>query len=366
MRRLASIWLFWILGALQAASLDMDPAEEPPPDFPGAQYIDSAGCVFLRDGYGWTPRLDDDGRVMCGFPPSQSAWRGGDAAAGTLEQVERDLTVALVEAGNVPDFEDRSLAAAGKDSPPDRKTGPAASMPAGKVLPDPAAGGLGQVGGAIGRALHTQPAIAARMNTGFAGSDRLCELLGMSAPAQGRHSLAADPTRGYCADLAPTGLPGLMAIKLPEDGRMAGAHDADGTTAEDDSARTDRKAKRDMPQRGKAETVPPRSAQKRPSAKAGKGRQKAHSKPRDDGDVATDHANVPAGAKYVQLGAFNHDGVEAAIAAIRALGYPAARQVGRTADGMRIVFAGPFTSRERLIAALDRIQKAGYPRAIAR
>lgn len=75
---------------------------------------------------------------------------------------------------------------------------------------------------------------------------------------------------------------------------------------------------------------------------------------------------VPAGARYVQIGHFSADGVTAAIAALRAMGYPIARQVKTNASGQRIVVAGPFDTRERLIAALDRLRKGGYPQAFAR
>ena len=79
-----------------------------------------------------------------------------------------------------------------------------------------------------------------------------------------------------------------------------------------------------------------------------------------------EHERIAATARYVQIGQFSPDGVTATIAAIRAMGYPVARQTKPGEGGRRIILAGPFETRERLIAALDRLRKAGYTAAFAR
>lgn len=50
------------------------PAELPPPDYAGTEYVDSAGCVFLRAGVGesvaWVARISPDRRQICGLAPT--------------------------------------------------------------------------------------------------------------------------------------------------------------------------------------------------------------------------------------------------------------------------------------------------------
>jgi hypothetical protein len=51
-----------------------EPAELPPPEFKGQQYVDSRGCLFLRAGDAsgviWVPRVTRGGAPICDQPPS--------------------------------------------------------------------------------------------------------------------------------------------------------------------------------------------------------------------------------------------------------------------------------------------------------
>ena len=67
-----------VLGAVQGASAQSlnGPRELPPPGYAGQQYVDSAGCVFLRAGINgrvtWVARVDRQRRQLCGYPASGS------------------------------------------------------------------------------------------------------------------------------------------------------------------------------------------------------------------------------------------------------------------------------------------------------
>ena len=74
-------------GALWAQTSAPDPAELPPEGYDEAQYVDSAGCVFIRAGIDdqitWVPRLTRAREPVCGFVPSIAAHRSAAAAPAT-------------------------------------------------------------------------------------------------------------------------------------------------------------------------------------------------------------------------------------------------------------------------------------------
>ena len=69
------IALVLIVAAVPAAARGpLKPAELPPPQYRGQQYVDSRGCLFLRAGTAkvteWIPRVTQEGVPLCGYPPS--------------------------------------------------------------------------------------------------------------------------------------------------------------------------------------------------------------------------------------------------------------------------------------------------------
>jgi cell division protein FtsN len=50
------------------------PANLPPADFAGQQFVDARGCLFMRAGFGtnvtWVPRVDAGHTPICGYPPT--------------------------------------------------------------------------------------------------------------------------------------------------------------------------------------------------------------------------------------------------------------------------------------------------------
>lgn len=60
--------------AAPALAEPLQPAEMPPAEFAGQQYVDSKGCMFVRAGTAdavlWIPRVTPKGVPLCGNPPS--------------------------------------------------------------------------------------------------------------------------------------------------------------------------------------------------------------------------------------------------------------------------------------------------------
>lgn len=63
-----------VLAGAVAQAEPLQPAEIPPADYAGLQYVDSKGCMFARAGSGsqvvWVPRVSRQGGPVCGNPPS--------------------------------------------------------------------------------------------------------------------------------------------------------------------------------------------------------------------------------------------------------------------------------------------------------
>ncbi|KAF0115222.1 MAG: hypothetical protein FD150_1130 [Rhodobacteraceae bacterium] len=74
MRRVLLAGLILSLGGPALARDPIRPAELPPADYGGQQYVDSKGCMFVRAGKEtevlWVPRVSREGTPVCGNPPS--------------------------------------------------------------------------------------------------------------------------------------------------------------------------------------------------------------------------------------------------------------------------------------------------------
>lgn len=61
-------------GAAEAQIGGQQPAEFPPSSYRGKQYVDSAGCVFIRAGIDgnvtWVPRVNRKRQILCGYEPT--------------------------------------------------------------------------------------------------------------------------------------------------------------------------------------------------------------------------------------------------------------------------------------------------------
>ena len=74
MRRALAAGLILVLAGPALARDPLRPAELPPADYAGQQYVDSKGCMFVRAGRDgevlWIPRVSREGVPVCGNPPS--------------------------------------------------------------------------------------------------------------------------------------------------------------------------------------------------------------------------------------------------------------------------------------------------------
>jgi len=77
-----------VAGIVLAAAAQAQGTDLPPADYPGRQFVNAAGCVFLREGEGaaarWQARLGRDGQPLCGYPPSPVP--APDAAPSTVAE----------------------------------------------------------------------------------------------------------------------------------------------------------------------------------------------------------------------------------------------------------------------------------------
>jgi hypothetical protein len=79
-----------VIGGPAMARDMIQPAELPPANYAGQQYVDSKGCLFMRGGAGgkvlWLPRVTRQGEPICGYPPSgRRVPVAGEAGAAPVE-----------------------------------------------------------------------------------------------------------------------------------------------------------------------------------------------------------------------------------------------------------------------------------------
>lgn len=324
--------VLWLPGRLLAA-----PEPPPPGDHPGAQYIDGTGCVFVRDGARWTARLDRDKQPVCGFPPSLAAETA--ESPGAKRSPEEILAAALAEGLRAGDLASEEAAPALAEVPPD---------PAQAALVD-----------TLARAAALDDRLRGR--TGPVAPPGFCARLGYRARADGE-TPTGDVTDGMCPDMVATAPgPVVEAAAPPEDPAATGP---DAAERREDSAGAGpaRQASAGSPAKIPAEVrSPARRASAAPRAPSGAGTRPAPARP---APVSAEDM-IPAHARYVRIGVYaDPAGAAAAAGALSRAGYPVAQTVEAVAGKPgRAVLAGPFSDRQALVRALNRLRADGYPRA---
>lgn len=309
-------------------------APEPPPpgDYPGAQYIDRTGCVFVRDGDRWAQRLDKKGAPICGFPPSQPAEGAeADVAPPSPEEV---LTEVLAEGLRSGDLQSEAPA-----------------LPLGDVAPDPAQAKLDAT-------LAKQIELDGRIRSALSGAapDGLCERLGYKpATTAATPIVGGDVTQGLCPGMvAPSPEPVITSVS--DAAAPAGTTEATPVAAPFSPKEVAASAQKPRKPATKAAETPKSGSivARRPAAAPDKAGPAAEM--------------IPASARYVQIGIYADEAN--ALAALRRLSGMGYRTAQRKEDGTggakKAILAGPFADRQALVTALTRLRANGYPRAIAR
>ncbi|MBP8932663.1 MAG: hypothetical protein KBG46_15455, partial [Paracoccus sp.] len=370
-----------------ALALDYRPAEMPPADFSARQYIDSKGCVFLRDDEvnGWKARVSRDGSPICGYPPTLSA-RGLDG--------KPRLSVLDPDAGRSPaEMLEEALA---ETVLTNLRPGELASDPTPmEKLPDmgPEPDISSAPSDALKAALAAAPDMRRSMGEALQPNKRLCELLGYDGTT-GPAEAGADPSQGYCDSLPASDLSRLTfirpvaSVQSPEPAAetpvavgtvMLGApvaetHSATAPVAEPPTApkaaevaampkpKPPKPADASLKDKPKPQPVPKMPDAKRPvsaeaAAKAPAAKALAATalaakdpvaaqvpaapvavatKPKPEAAPPTGAGMIPAGARYVQVGTYaDAANADRAAQAIAAMGYPVLR--GKDKVGARAV-----------------------------
>ena len=343
-----AVWVMALTATGQAA-----PVPQPPPDFAGGQYIDGDGCVFLRDGSGWVPRLDRSGAAICGFPPTLSSRR-------TDPDSERVLHTAQEE--SQPSAEDiliETLASGLRQGEFNADPAPVAERRDPPILRrnDPVTDELGQ--------LVAQQAALRGVLSGAAGSSsRLCDLLGYQPVRNAAPILGGDVTQGLCAGMrAP--VPEERIIEVGKRDEREKAQVASSAGPETKRYGPPGAASVAADRRTDNVVSPTRKSDPAQAASSALGRQPAH---RSAEAQAPTVEMIPASARYVQIGGYADDGnAVSAIRKLSAMGFRVAQRRDRDGDRvLRVILAGPFTDRRDLVEALNRLRDSGYPKAVAR
>lgn len=299
----------WVAALIMTGGSALAAPNPPPPgDFTGTQYIDGAGCVFRRDDAGWSARIDGAGQPLCGFPPSIAQAR--PTAAPAEPDAETLLMEQLTHQLRPGEW------AADPAQPETRRPAEPARHP------DPLQTTLTD-------ALKVAPAV--REAAAIKPADDLCTRLGYRPGDEAAPGAALGLCPGMKIKTATAAAPVTEAAPKTVPGKSRAAKPASKPVSAPVSAVVARR--------------PASAAAPKPMVEM-----------------------IPASARYIQVGAFQ-DG-ENALIVLRALssrGYRVAQsRINDKNKGMRVIMAGPFPDRQKLVEALAELRRTGYAGAVPR
>lgn len=355
---LAAMLMAILGGGASGQGLEInEPAEVPPLGFTGRQYVDSAGCAFVRAGYGssvnWVARVGRDRKHLCGFAPTPVT------AVPAPEVAALASSASLVPAG--PRQSDQPMPTIAQITPP-----PSIGLAA--PAPQP-------VARAKAREARTAPVVAARhralaapltivSSQTIAGGKTACPNLSQVAQrymlSDGRRVVRCGPqTEDPVGYINRAGVPGLRVVG-PAPATVAAARSVSVVPKGYQPAWRDNRLN---PRRGPVtatgdaqmariwtKDVPARLQRQTPAPLRGS------------------NATAPAAERFVQVGIFGEPANAVAVKArLRAMGLPVATaRLVRGGRDLQVVLAGPFDTAQAQAAALMRARQAGFGDAFDR
>lgn len=359
------------------------PAESPPADFTGTQYIDSRGCVFRQQDGQWLPRQGPGGAPVCGYPPTFSApdapgLAGVAAPAPPAPGPRRDLpgdplqrVAAAVYAGvQASDLADAGVAGQGMAGGGGDNHGNDGSAAAPDAPPATSGDARGDMTRTLGDAIAADARLRSQMAAELRPNDRLCDLLGYRSalPGQG----GANTAGGYCHDDDPA-MPDWAAMVRQAGGTTV----ADAKPAVAPKAATGQSPSADGTARGapSGRASDAGGAAGKAVANAAQAGAASRVAAPDRGGVTRSAAGarpnqtempqlIPAGTRYLSVGIVPDDAQAQAVALqLARLGYPVARRRQDHADTPTRwqILTGPFADREAVVRALNHLRLSGFP-----
>lgn len=355
-----------VIGASAALATSTDalaqgvPAELPPESFSGVQYIDSAGCAFVRAGVAgvteWIPRVGRDRRQICGQTPT---FAGGVTAAAPTAPA-RDPDVVIIGGAPAPAAPATVQAPAAPASTPRAQPAPRTVV---RIVPAPAPAPAATV-----QAAPAAPASCPGM-TGIAaqimsGPDVRCGPQPIHPGDAARGIDRPGPSMGDQSRLA---LPPVPEGYRPafDDGRLNPLRGPRSAAGNAQMARvwTDTLPRRLVEVEATQSTVTASSRSVAPRSRAAAPNVAAP----DVAEaapvirVAADHRNILAGTYSTRAEA------DQAYARLSATGLPVRLgQVDRQSGTIYAVVAGPFGSSDALVRAVQQTHAAGFSQATTR